>query len=251
MRIALTFFLLSLSLHASFFGINFNEGFGEDYYKIKDIKKRKQVFMDTLHPLILIGQGKISAERIFVKKYFHIKNRDNISPKMQLKMDVIDKKYKIKKNKILVTYLKKVDIIHEPLVLAQAAVESAWGTSRFTKLANNIFGEWTWGKRGIIPKSRPKGKKYKIRIFDDLQESVDSYMLNLNRHHSYSEFREARYKKRLEGKCFQGKEASDYLDAYSGIGDEYAKILKGVINFNKMCEYSLFKESLPNQSFDE
>jgi len=156
----------------------------------------------------------------------------------------LDKKYHIKKDKVLETYLKKIDIIHEPLILAQAAVESAWGTSRFTKLANNIFGEWTWGKKGIIPAGRPEGKKYKIRIFDSIQDSVDSYMLNINRHYRYEDFRIARFAKRSIGKCFQGKEATNYLQAYSGIGDEYAKMLKGVINYNKMCEYSLLKDAI-------
>ena len=235
----------SLSLQASFLGLESkNVGFGEAYYKIKDIKERKKAFMDILHPLVVKAQEKILEEQDYVRSYFKIKGLVIIPTYMKKRMLAIDKKYHIKKNKVLKTYLTKIDIIHEPLVLAQAAVESAWGTSRFTKLANNIFGEWTWGKKGIIPAGRPAGKKYKIRIFDTIQESVDAYMLNLNRHYRYDDFRQARYAKRKIGKCFQGKEATNYLQAYSGIGDEYAKMLKGVINYNKMCEYSLLKDMI-------
>lgn len=245
MKFITLFLLFTLSLKASFLGVEMpKEGFGAKYYKIKDTKKRKQAFMDTLHPFILKAQEKILQEQDFVRSYFALKGFITIPQTMKTRMLELDKKYHIKKNKILSSYLKKIDIIHEPLVLAQAAVESAWGTSRFTKLANNIFGEWTWGKRGIIPAGRPAGKKYKIRIFDSIQESVDSYMLNLNRHYRYEEFRTARFTKRSAGKCFQGKEASNYLQAYSGIGDAYAKILKGVINYNKMCEYSLLKDAV-------
>ena len=238
-------YLTSLKLNAAVFGLEFiGQEFTQDYYEIKDIKERKQAFMNILHPLVAKAQEKILDEREFVKLYFSIKGITTIPASIQIKMDGVQKKYKIKKIKSLEAYLKKIDIIHEPLVLAQAAVESAWGSSRFTKLANNIFGEWTWGKKGIIPADRPQGKKYKIRIFDTLQDSVDSYMLNLNRHYRYSTFREARYKKRKTGKCFKGKEASNYLQAYSGIGDKYGKMLKGVMKYNKMCEYSLLKQAI-------
>ncbi len=241
----------TLTLHAKVFGLEFTgQEFTKEYYAIKDIKKRKKVFMEIIHPLIMEAQRKILLERDFVKLYFSLKGSVTIPTFMQRRMEKISKKYKIKKDKRLISYLKRIDIIHEPLVLAQAAVESAWGTSRFTKLANNIFGEWTWGKRGIIPAGRPKGKKYKIRIFDTLQESVDSYMLNLNRHYRYTAFREARYAKRKEGKCFEGKEASNYLQAYSAIGDKYAKMLKGVMRYNKMCEYSLLKEAIEQEHND-
>lgn len=245
----LSLLFLSSSLQASFLGIAYpKEGFGKEYYKIKDIKTRKKAFMDILHPYVVKAQKKILEEQEYVRFYFALKGFVTIPTAMKKRMAGLDKKYKIKKNKTLKTYLKKIDIIHEPLVLAQAAVESAWGTSRFTKLANNIFGEWTWGKKGIIPAGRPAGKKYKIRIFDSIQESVDSYMLNLNRHYRYESFRTARYAKRSQGKCFQGKEASNYLQAYSGIGDEYGKMLKGVISYNKMCEYSLLKDVINEKS---
>ena len=243
---------VAFPLQASFLGLSYpKEGFGKEYYKIKDTKTRKKAFMDTLHPYILNAQKKILQEQQYVRFYFQLKGFVTIPDAMKKRMAQLDKKYKIKKNKVLKTYLKKIDIIHEPLVLAQAAVESAWGTSRFTKLANNIFGEWTWGKKGIIPAGRPAGKKYKIRIFDTIQESVDSYMLNLNRHYRYESFRIARYAKRSKGKCFQGKEASNYLQAYSGIGDEYGKMLKGVISYNKMCEYSLLKDVINQERSQE
>ncbi|MDZ7825939.1 MAG: glucosaminidase domain-containing protein [Gammaproteobacteria bacterium] len=37
--------------------------------------------------------------------------------------------------------LRRADEIPPSLVLAQAAAESAWGTSRFARMANNLFGQ--------------------------------------------------------------------------------------------------------------
>ncbi|MDN2916957.1 glucosaminidase domain-containing protein, partial [Campylobacter jejuni] len=78
--------------------------------------------------------------------------------------------------------------------IAQALVESATGTSRFAREAHNLFGEWTWGEKGLIPDLSHPDKKHKIKIFDSLQDSVDSYVLNLNRHFAYEKFRDARAK---------------------------------------------------------
>jgi Bax protein len=244
MRYILSLFILSSFTWADYFGIEFpKKGMGEAYYKVNSIPERKKLFMDTLHPLIHQACENILADRKWVKNYMTVKPLIGSQDYYENKLAFIDKKYRIKKDKSLSNYMKRIDIINEALVLSQAAVESAWGTSRFTKVANNLFGEWTWGKRGIIPAGRPEGKKYKIRIFDTLLDSVEAYMLNLNRHHSYANYREARYKKHQAGLTFSGSESAEYLQAYSGIGDEYGKMLKGVISYNKMCSYR-FKDEL-------
>ncbi|RAU14251.1 mannosyl-glycoprotein endo-beta-N-acetylglucosamidase, partial [Streptococcus agalactiae] len=77
----------------------------------------------------------------------------------------------------------------------------------------NLFGEWTWGEKGLIPDLRHPDKKHKIKIFDSLQDSVDSYVLNLNRHFAYEKFRDARAKFESEGKEITGLEAIKTLDS--------------------------------------
>ncbi len=228
-----------------FFGILEPEkGFGPSYYDIRDVKKRKERFMDILYPLVIEGHNRIQQDRAFAIAYFKKREKGQLTDADTKKMALLNKKYRIQKSDRVDEYLLKIDIVPAALVLAQAAAESAWGNSRFAKEANNIFGEWTWGLRGIIPSGRPAGKKYMIRIFNTLQDSVDAYMLNLNRHHAYKNFRKARFAKRSKGKCFKGKEATHYLQNYSAIGDEYQKMLKGIIHYNKMCEYSLLQESM-------
>ena len=55
-----------------------------------------------------------------------------------------------------------MDIIPVSLAIAQAAIESGWGTSRFALEGNALFGQWTWGKKGIEPNDKDANKKFKL-----------------------------------------------------------------------------------------
>ncbi|BBG66812.1 possible periplasmic protein [Hydrogenimonas sp.] len=214
------------------------KSFPEDYYKIKDVKKQKESFVKILYPLILKEEEKIKRERAFVKAFFSHFTEDGIAnPEAAAKLAKIAKKYRIKSLYDKREYLKRIDTIPVSLVLAQAAIESNWGKSRFAKEANNLFGEWTWGKRGIVPKNRPEGERYKIRIFPSLEASIASYMRNLNRHWAYSEFREARLAAREKGLPFTGFVAAAYLKRYSQMGERYTHMVKLTI---RKHQWSLF-----------
>ncbi|MGW8288481.1 MAG: hypothetical protein ACWGOD_09605, partial [Desulfobulbales bacterium] len=49
------------------------------------------------------------------------------------------------------TLLERVDAVPTSIILAQGAIESSWGSSRFTREGNSIFGMWTWKNKGIVP----------------------------------------------------------------------------------------------------
>jgi Bax protein len=51
-----------------------------------------------------------------------------------------------------------MDIIPPSIAIAQAAIESGWGTSRFALEGNAMFGQWTWSKNGIEPTEKVKIK---------------------------------------------------------------------------------------------
>ena len=82
------------------------------------------------------------------------------------------------------------------MIIGQAALESGWGTSRFAKEANNLFGIRTWTKS--IPHLRPQGidkwPGWGVRIFASKCDSVKEYVRLLNEHPAYKEFRELRKK---------------------------------------------------------
>jgi len=123
------------------------------------------------------------------------------------------------------------------LALAQGAVESAWGKSRFVREANNIFGHWTYSENGLIPNNREEGKTHRIRIFNSLQDSVNAYVLNLNRNKAYKKFRQKRYQARVEGKKFDGLMGAKTMINYSGIREKYIKILISIIKKERLLKY--------------
>jgi len=134
-------------------------------------------------------------------------------------------------------FLQKINVVPASLAIAQGSIESAWGKSRFVRLANNVFGHWTWGEIGIIPARREEGKTHKIRIFSTLQKSVDAYMLNLNRHVAYEDFRKQRNMAIGEGRKFSGHDAAGTMLKYSELGEKYVKILQKVIKDNRLLYY--------------
>lgn len=221
MRVLILFSLLTTYLLAT--------TFSSEFYEIDSIKKRKAEFISTLTPLIESENRKILSDRAFLKKL----KRDRTileDSKSKERFESISKTYK---SSNLDKLLKRVDAIPTSLALAQAVIESAWGRSRFTKEANNIFGHWTYEERGIIPANRPKNATHKIKIFNSLEESIAEYMRNLNTHRAYREFRNLREK----SDTFSGLLASTTMVNYSGIGKKYISSLKSIINSNSLNIY--------------
>lgn len=234
------YILIALFLFTTFLNA-FEGGFGEEYYKINDPKAKKTAFVNTLLPKIIAAQKKILSDRIFIEKFFKkylftnsFRSRSDI-----IRLIKISKKYRIKQMYNEGEYLEKIDTIPVSLVLAQSAVESAWGESRFTREGNNIFGEWTWGKKGIIPEGRDKNARHKLRIFKSLDESIASYMLNLNRHYSYKEFRKLRAYHRAHRKAFTGLIAAQTMTNYSQMREVYSRLIVKVIKGNGFMGYEM------------
>jgi len=206
-------------------------GFPDYYYKLS-IKKQQKEFKKILLPMVQKENKKILNERqkvidIFNDPYFMMDSNKI------LYLAKLAKKYNITDIYDKEEFLKKIDIIPIELVLAQGAVESAWGRSYFVKNANNIFGQWDYSGKGMIPRNREEGKTHTIRIFKTLEDSLAVYMRNLNRNPAYKEFRELRYKYRKENKPFDAMVAATTLHRYSELGQEYVKILQMVIKHFK------------------
>jgi Bax protein len=131
--------------------------------------------------------------------------------------------------------LPRVDIIPPSLVLAQAAEESGWGTSRFAFTGNALFGQWTWGEKGIRPSEQRDGKgDYKIAAFDAPLQSVQAHAQNLNTHRAYAAFRAERAKLRAADARLSGAVLAGTLTSYSERGEEYVKGLRSIMSYNKL-----------------
>ncbi|WP_456479072.1 glucosaminidase domain-containing protein [Nautilia sp.] len=220
------------------FVINLYGAFPSWYYKVKGIKRQKQAFVEIMLPLIQAENRKIEKLRntvieIFKDPYFLM------NPKKVSFLAKIAKTYKIKHITDEKEFLKKINIIPASLALAQAAIESGWGKSRFVKEANNIFGHWTYSNKGLAPKSKYDHIKinYSIKIFPSLESSIAAYMKNLNRNPAYKKFRDLREKYLEENKTFTGLAAADTMINYSQKKEEYVKLLKHMIKANNWQKY--------------
>jgi Bax protein len=134
--------------------------------------------------------------------------------------------------------LQRVDTVPAGLVLAQAAIESAWGQSRFALDGNNYFGRWCFNKGcGLVPKQRPKGSTYEVKVFPSVMASVQDYLWNINTVHAYVDLRAMRYKMRQDGKTLSSQLLAEALDGYSQEGDVYIKKVKVMIQQYDLDQY--------------
>ena len=215
------------------------KGLPQEFYNIKDKELAKAYFLEHLYELIEQENIAILKEREFVINVLNNKFLE-LQKDIELlaKLVEIKQKYNIQNIYSLEEYLKKIDVIPPSLALAQAAVESAWGKSRFVKEANNIFGHWTYDKEfGIIPKRRDQGASHFIRVFSSLEESIKAYMLNLNRNTAYKSFQEQRYSQKEKNNKISGLALSKTMINYSGIANKYLTILSQVIIGNNLEEF--------------
>ena len=89
--------------------------------------------------------------------------------------------------------MKKEDIIPRKLLLAQAALESNYGRSRYAKEGNNLMGIYQFKNlhTGMTPAQNPNAK-FRVAKFRSKCHSIEYYMNLLNTKDSYKSFRNER-----------------------------------------------------------
>ena len=209
--------------------------------KIESTKKRKDLFIKIVLPLILEENNRILLDR---KRLFVILNKsiNTNSEKNWLKKKL--KQYGVVNND-LSTLKVRMDIIPVSLAIAQAAKETGWGTSRFALEGNALFGQWTYTDKGIKPAAAEAGTTHKVMMFNVLKSSVRAYTRNLNTHKSYRKMRYVRAIQRDNIGKLNSLELVDFLDNYAETGKEYTIILKKIIEQNTLIDFDDVK-ILPN-----
>ena len=203
----------------------------KDLSSIEPVSRRKNIFLSSILPLVVEANLNILEDRKKLCKAIKVNNN-------QLK-DEIAKKYFIDLSKIeeisIDTTLKRiVDIVPVSLVMAQAAVESGWGTSRFALEGNALFGQWTWDKSKGIEPQNASDTKAAVRKFETLNDSIVAYMINLNTHKAYSSMRSKRKRDCNQNNLISGYELANWMGNYAITRDEYIKTLRLVIKKNKL-----------------
>tara|TARA_B100000989_G_scaffold121184_1_gene89423 strand:- start:345 stop:1280 length:936 start_codon:yes stop_codon:yes gene_type:complete len=203
----------------------------KDLSNIEPTSRRKEIFLSSILPLVVKSNLDILNDRKILCEA--IKNKDNKKKEEIAKKHYIDLS-KIEKLMIDNTLIRKIDIVPISLVMAQAAAESGWGTSRFALEGNALFGQWTWDKsKGIQPKFA-SDQKAVVRKFETLSDSVKSYLLNLNTHIAYSSMRAKRNRDCNQEKLISGYELANWMGNYAITRDEYIKLLRLIIKKNNL-----------------
>ena len=213
-------------------GINLDH-LPKEMKNIENTKKRKNLFIQIILPLIIEENTKIKLDR---KKLFVILNKNNNSKNDIEWLNKKFKQYGVSKND-LPTLKARMDEIPVSLAIAQAAKETGWGTSRFAQKGNALFGQWTWSGHGIKPSGAESNSTHKVASFKVLKASVKAYLRNLNTHSSYKKFRKERAIQRDNDEKLNSLELVKYLDKYAETGIEYTKILSKIIKQNSLTDF--------------
>ena len=208
----------------------------------KNISEKKKEFIKIVLPLSIDQNQKILAQRqrlIEIKKYLNfnktLSNKDQkFLNNLALNYDIINNnRHKID---IINDLLIAVDIIPNSIVLAQAANESGWGTSRFAKEYNALFGEYTYDiKTGVVPLERQPEEKHLVKFFPSINKSVESYFDNINTHYAYSNFRKIRNDQRKYNN-FNVDLLLEELNLYAE-DRNYVDNLKSIIRINNLEKF--------------
>ncbi len=206
------------------------------------LDSNKKQFVKKVLPIIINENENILIMRVFLKD---LKNKletfKTLNNKELNKLTNIAKKYNIKysnkhKLDLVDEILLNVDVIPNSIALAQAAIESGWGESRFAKEYNALFGEYTYDQNeGVLPLKRDSGDKHFIKSFSSYNNSVTSYFININSHYAYKDFRAVRRIMRSKNNFSEISLLINKLDSYAE-DNKYVSILNSVIeknNFNK------------------
>ena len=216
------------------------------------LSQSKKDFVKTLLPLISYQNQNILLERSKLEELRASLIDHNTLSNTDLKfLNKISQKYRIKtadkhKYDLVNELLNRVDIIPNSIVLAQAANESGWGSSRFAREFNALFGEYTYNySDGVVPLLREEGEKHLVKTFTSVDKSVQSYFNNLNSHYAYKDFREVREMMRKKNNFSNIKLLVEELDSYAA-DINYITTINAIIDANKLDQFDAFSYSINN-----
>lgn len=212
-----------------------------DFAAITSTKERKQAFFNFLEPFIVEANGDILEERadaLKLQAYFERNDRLNGSRletfnelREAYKLDPVEQASKRSFDELL----DRVDTIPSSLALAQAAIESGWGTSRFARQGNNLFGMWCYEPGcGLVPQRRSAGKTHEVTFYRSPQESFLAYLRNLNTGSAYQALRDIRSTHRENGVEPSGRDLAPGLVRYSQERWTYVDKVRGMISSNRL-----------------
>ena len=213
-----------------------------DFSIYKDVKQKKSAFFGYILPLVVEQNTLIQSQRDKLIELKHLSQEEYSRSQLTFLTDLSDQ-YRLTSSEeitpdLVNQLLVRVDQVPASLALAQAAMESAWGTSRFAVQANNLFGQWCYQEGcGLVPLRRNAGSKHEVAKFDSVSDAIKSYLRNLNTHRAYTDLREQRASLRNAGQTVTGHKLAEGLIDYSELREAYVHEIQAVIRINTLAKY--------------
>jgi Bax protein len=219
--------------------------FPDDIGEIETIDLRKRVFFDSLLPLVLAVNEEIQGERARLDALL-ADLEAGVPPTAADAAWLADlaTRYEVADTDIDELRLR-VDVVPPSMALAQAAVESGWGTSRLARRGNALFGQIVADASQGIPAA---DGDHGFAAFETLFDSAAAYAENLNTHFAYEEFRAARAEQRAAGAHPDGYTLMGELTAYSELGHEYIDYIRVVIRANDLQTFDRIRLRAPDDA---
>ncbi len=205
-----------------------------------DAKSRKQRFIRVVHETAQHHTAHIYAQRsMLIQLALQLRIGRALSTLESEWLAALARRYDIPDWRAtedqLQRLIRRVDVVPASLLVAQAALESGWGTSRFARQANNLFGEWCFSEGcGVTPRARDDGASHEIRRFASISEAIESYLMNLNTHAAYRDFRRLRELQRLQARPLNGNTLASGLSQYSQEGEHYIEKVRRLMRANAL-----------------
>ncbi|HQT04041.1 MAG TPA: glucosaminidase domain-containing protein [Thiotrichales bacterium] len=201
---------------------------------------RKQTFIAWLLPLIAQENARVLELRREAVRLYGLSQQNRLSLKQKEWLVSLATDYEVDLGAkgfdlpFWQNLLHRVDAIPPSLVLAQAAVESGWGTSRLAKDAHNFFGIMCFKPGCGVPFDGGPGE---FRRFVGVNDSIAFYMRLINTKGAYRAARAERMRHRLIGDVPSGLALAKTLLSYSELGSRYIDFLLKIMRENKLDEY--------------
>ncbi len=205
---------------------------------------RKRRFVALVLPLIQAENTALLAERRTVETLAARLAEGTLGPVERARLERIKRTYGVTIDDPA-ALLDRVDAVPVSLALAQAAIESGWGTSRFARQANALYGQRSWlPDLGLVPEAHADEANFAVTSFASLRASIRAYMRNLNSHPAYAEFRAERRGLRSAGLPLDGERLAATLTAYSEAGQDYVRLVRRVLRDNRFDAHDVAWASL-------
>lgn len=210
-----------------------------NFTAIEDINAKKKRFFDFMKPAVKKQNDLLLAQRAKLKAWLErVTLSLPLSEQEQQELALLVTKYEVNKQTSTLAQLNElllcVDIVPMPLVLVQAANESAWGTSRFSRIGLNFFGIWCYKPGcGMVPSGRNMGAEHEVAAFKSLDGAVARYFRNINTNKAYRVFRTIRADLRAQQQALSPAILATGLLPYSERGVDYVIDITNMLRHNQ------------------